>query len=151
MKLRGWWNFVPCFSFTVKSTTPTPFEWTTVRFESSPTKHPNHSMWEALYPEGAKRILEGAKRMINWWTGNPLHSTPPRMVLEHPLSKRLSLYGMNGGTCRVLPKEAVPCMAVKKLSWSQSCNLVSLKEKEPTGNDDQRSTHVMSCLPPHPM
>jgi len=27
------------------------------------------------------------------------------MVLEHPLSKRLSLYGMNGGTCRVLPKE----------------------------------------------
>jgi len=28
------------------------------------------------------------------------------MVLEHPLQKRLSLYGMNGGTCRVLPREA---------------------------------------------
>eukprot|EP00435_Cladocopium_sp_Y103_P045238 s1027_g12.t4 len=28
------------------------------------------------------------------------------MVLEHPLNKRLSLYGMNGGTCRVLSAEA---------------------------------------------
>lgn len=28
------------------------------------------------------------------------------MVLEHPLNKRLSLYGMNGGTCRVLSREA---------------------------------------------
>lgn len=69
------------------------------------------------------------------------------MVLEHPLSKRLSLYGMNGGTCRVLPKEAQ-----KTHGLSESCHGVKIaiylvKEKEPTGNDDQRSTHVMICLP----
>ena len=28
------------------------------------------------------------------------------MVLEHPLNHELALYGMNGGTCRVLSKEA---------------------------------------------
>ncbi|CAK9068660.1 Alpha-ketoglutarate-dependent taurine dioxygenase (2-aminoethanesulfonate dioxygenase) (Sulfate starvation-induced protein 3) (SSI3) [Durusdinium trenchii] len=28
------------------------------------------------------------------------------MVLQHPLNQRLALYGMNGGTCKVLPREA---------------------------------------------
>ncbi|CAE7484216.1 tauD, partial [Symbiodinium pilosum] len=28
------------------------------------------------------------------------------MVLRHPLNGRLALYGFNGGTCRVLSKEA---------------------------------------------
>ena len=26
------------------------------------------------------------------------------MVLRHPLTERMALYGMNGGTCRILPK-----------------------------------------------
>ena len=32
--------------------------------------------------------------------------TDGRMVLQHPLNQRLALYGMNGGTCKVLPREA---------------------------------------------
>lgn len=30
------------------------------------------------------------------------------MVLEHPLNHEPALYGMNGGTCRVLSREASP-------------------------------------------
>ena len=55
------------------------------------------------------------------------------MVLEHPLSKRLSLYGMNGGTCRVLQKEAqTNAWFVRKLSWSQNCNIFGVLKRKGT-------------------
>ena len=66
----------------------------------SGSKHPNHPICEAT-PTPTRRRL--------------------RMVLEHPLSKRLSLYGMNGGTCRVLPKEAQ-----KTHGLSESCHGVKI-------------------------
>jgi len=73
----------------------------------SGSKHPNHPICEA--------------------------APTPRMVLEHPLSKRLSLYGMNGGTCRVLPKEAQKkAWFVRKLSWSQNCNTFGVLKRKGT-------------------
>lgn len=77
-----------------------------------PTKHPIHPICEAA-PTPSRRRL--------------------RMVLEHPLSKRLSLYGMNGGTCRILPKEAQKnACFVRKLSWSRNCNIFGVLKRKGT-------------------